>query len=156
DTVDHLVAFDRIAARVRTHVFVQIDPTADGVRSLRATRAQPRPAPRLDAGARRCAIWSGRSTFTSAGSAGGRHHEFAGPTAATNSALLSRQQFPRLGWRRRGVAKQFDDPDGLLDQRRIAWRQPTLAEVDVVLQPDPHVSAEQHRLRHHGELMERY
>src|SRR5215470_15671187 len=133
------------SGRVRTHVSVQIDPTADGVPYLRATRAQPRPAPRLDAGARRCAIWTGRSTFNSAGCAGGLTHGIAGTSAATNSALLSRQQFPRLGWRRRGVAKQFDDPDGLLDQRRIAWRQPTLAEVDVVLQPDPHVPAEQHR-----------
>ena len=47
------------------------------------------------------------------------------------------------------------DLGGLLHQRRVAGRELALAEIDVVLQPDAHMAAEQHRLGHHGKLVER-
>src|SRR5580693_6429048 len=65
------------------------------------------------------------------------------------------ENLPRIVWRRDVVAQDFDDFCRLLDQRRVARRHLALFQIDVVLEPDPRMAAEQHGLRHHGELMQR-
>src|SRR5580658_11049691 len=64
------------------------------------------------------------------------------------SALGSMQLQPFAGLRRGGDARahRLDDAPRLLDQLGIA-RVDTATEVQVVLEPDAHVAAEQHRLR---------
>src|SRR5712691_5004186 len=66
------------------------------------------------------------------------------------------EDLPRIGRRRHHVTEDLDDLRRLLHQRRIAWRELALFEIDVVLEPDPRMAAEQHGLRHHRELIERY
>ena len=65
------------------------------------------------------------------------------------------QNLPRIVRRRDVVAQDFDNPARLLDQRRIARRHLSFLQIDIVLEPDARVAAEQHGLRHHGELVQR-
>jgi hypothetical protein len=65
------------------------------------------------------------------------------------------ENLPRVVRRCDVVAQHLDDPCRFLDQRRIARRHLAFLQIDVVLEPDARVAAEQHGLRHHGELMQR-
>src|SRR5207248_3746679 len=74
------------------------------------------------------------------------------------SSRITRRQTEnpsRLARRRHLIAENMDDVCRLLDQRRIAGRELTLLQIDIVLQSDARMAAEQHRLRHHRELMQR-
>ena len=57
-----------------------------------------------------------------------------------------------LGRRHDAGTQILDEGDGLLYQLRIAG-QHTLFKIEVVLQADPGVAAQQESLRHHGHLM---
>src|SRR5712692_1790887 len=65
------------------------------------------------------------------------------------------EDLPRVRGRRDVIAQDLDDAARLLDEGGVARRELALAEIDVVLEPDPYMAAEQHRLRRHGELVER-
>src|SRR5215510_8195777 len=58
---------------------------------------------------------------------------------------LQPQNLPRLGRRRDVVAQDLDDVRRLLDECGIAGRELALREIEVVLKPDAHVPAKQHR-----------
>src|SRR5436190_21518946 len=68
---------------------------------------------------------------------------------------LHAKDVARLGWRGHGVAQDFDDVRGLLHQRGVARRELALLQIQVVLEPDAYVAAEQHGLRDHRELVQR-
>src|SRR5262245_17071123 len=70
------------------------------------------------------------------------------------SYILQPEELARLGGRSDDVAELLDDMRGLLDQRGVARRELALGEIEIVLEPDPHVAAQQHGLRHHRELMQ--
>src|SRR4029077_4971221 len=65
------------------------------------------------------------------------------------------ENLARFHWCRDLVAKDCDNLCRFLDQRRVAWRELALLQIDVVLKPDARMAAEQHGLRHHRELMQR-
>src|SRR4051812_8774259 len=53
------------------------------------------------------------------------------------------------------IAQDLDNMCRLLHQRGVARCELALLEIKIVLEPDAHMPAEQHRLRHHRELVER-
>src|SRR3984885_972782 len=75
--------------------------------------------------------------------------------AALSRGWMQSQNLPRVVRRRDVVAQNFDDPRRLLDQCRVARRHLALFQINIVLEPDARMAAEQHGLRHHGELVQR-
>src|SRR3954452_4172346 len=65
------------------------------------------------------------------------------------------QQLTRLRRRRDAAAEQFDHLYRLGDQRRIAGRELPALEIEIVLKPDADMSAEDHGLGRHWELVQR-
>src|SRR3954454_4084966 len=65
------------------------------------------------------------------------------------------QHLPRLGRRRDAAAEQFDDLHRFGNKRGITGRQLPALEIEIVLEPDADMSAEDHGLRRHRELVQR-